>query len=177
MEENLKNEATKDIIFDVTIKPGDMAHFQLNHYYTGMSCVIGFILSFGALALCLIRWNHLELMQKAVLFLIAFLFLVFQPVSLISKGRNQVKFNPSFKEAFHYKMNSNGITVSMLEESEEVKWEDIYKIRESKKCFFLYFSRVQANIIPKKQMTTEQCVEVKKLIVEQLPAKKYRLNK
>ena len=57
------------------------------------------------------------------------------------------------------------------------EWNDMYCIEKSKSTYYLFFSRIQAFIIPKRLLTQEEENTLRQLINENLEDKKNKLKK
>jgi len=141
----------EEIKFDISVKVKDMYHFLMHHFYRSLSGIFGLVLSIGAFILLLFKMNSLDTFQIVILAVLSALFTIVQPIQMWFKAWQQVKLNPVFKKPFSYVISQKGMVIYQEPERVEVKWSDIRKVVETKKCFFVYFTAVNANVIPKSQ--------------------------
>ena len=60
--------------------------------------------------------------------------------------------NPSFSKPLHYVLDDTGITVSQDGASEHQDWNQMVKAVSTGRSIIVYTSRMNATILPKKQM-------------------------
>lgn len=143
------------INFSIQIKEKDLFHFLMRHFYGSFSGIIGVIISLAALALFafgLIRGDMFDGTQQAMLFILASLFTIIQPLQLMVKAKGQVKRSPVKDKPLCYEVSGEGIYIRQEEEQATLPWEEIRRLVETPKAFFIYISSVNANILPKDQM-------------------------
>ena len=56
-------------------------------------------------------------------------------------------------------------------------WQDIYKTSESARSIFIYCSKFQAAIIPKRILSTEEVTSLRQIIITNLDSRKNKLRK
>ncbi|MDE5863631.1 MAG: YcxB family protein [Lachnospiraceae bacterium] len=138
-----------EISFSVQMTPKELLKFTVYHNYHKLSGLIGVALSLIALFILITAFGELNDRDKTVLTLVAVWFIVFEPVSLIQRAKNQVKRNKTYQKPLDYCVNAEGITVSQGEEHQTLPWENIRKIVETKSQYFVYSSNIHAFIFPK----------------------------
>ena len=75
-------------------------------------------------------------------------FFFFYPIVNMRLGtKKQMKTVAAFKEPMHYSAGEDKIIVSQGDMSEELAWEQIYKIRFTGSNLILYLSSVRANVL------------------------------
>ncbi|MBR3771045.1 MAG: YcxB family protein [Clostridium sp.] len=153
----------KEIKLRIQIQPKDMHHFLVQQNYRSFSGIFGVICSLAALVFLLLTYSSNTQSKNIILILIAALFLVVQPLQLKLVSIQKVQTVPSFKEPLEYTLCEQGIKVQQKEEEAQMTWEDVRKIRETKKSIFIYTSPVSAFILPKEQYK-EQLKTVKDII-------------
>jgi membrane-bound ClpP family serine protease len=158
----------RKIEFDVVITSKDMYDFLLKHFYTSFSGIFGVIISVGALIFFFLGIGKRDIYQLLLLLILGLLFTVIQPLQMKGKAAAQIKANPMFLEPIHFLFDEEGMTVSQKEEKALLSWEDIRKVKESKRSFFIYATSINANIIPKAQ-AGEELLQLRELIKERLP--------
>ena len=116
-----------EIEFDVKMTSGDLYDYMLHHTYGSMSGLIGAVA--GALMVVA------GFSGAGVLCIIAgIVILLYLPVTLFLKSKQQFLANPVFKQPLHYKLTEEGIEVSQGEEVQSQKWEDMYKVVSTLCC-------------------------------------------
>ena len=157
-----------EIEFDVNMTAGDLFDYMLHHTYTSPSGLIGAVAgalmvvagAYGAGALCLIA---------------GLVILLYLPVTLFLKSKQQFLTNPAFKKPLHYKLTEEGIEVSQGEEIQNGKWEDMHKAISTTKSLIVYTTPVNATIFPKRDLG-EQASAVIGIISTHMPASKVKIR-
>lgn len=168
--QNLTGEWIKamEVEFDVKITPGVLYDYMLYHTYTSAAGLIGSLTG----ALLVVAF----FMGGGALFLIGgIIILAYLPWTLFIKSRQQYLANPAFKEALHYRMNDEGVTVSQKEEVQSQQWEDMYRAVSTPRSLILYTSRVNASIFPRKDLG-EKATAVMEIISIHMPPKKVKIR-
>ena len=101
--------------------------------------------------------------------------LLYLPFNLKIKSKQQILNNPSFKQALHYKLDDEGITISQGEQSQSQKWSDMYKAISTGKSIIVYTSKVSATIFPRKQLG-DDVIKVIEMISTHMPPKKVKIR-
>lgn len=157
-----------EIEFDVKMTSGDLFDYMLHHTYTSPSGLIGAVAgalmvvagASGAGMLCLIA---------------GLVILLYLPVTLFLKSKQQFLTNTAFKKPLHYKLTEEGIAVSQGEEVQSQKWEDMYKAVSTVKALIVYTTPVNATIFPKRDLG-EQTTAVIEMISTHMPPKKVKIR-
>lgn len=157
-----------EIEFDIQMTSGDLYDYMLHHTYSSASGLIGAV----AGALMIVAFFS----GAGVLCLIAgLIILLYLPITLFLKSKQQFLSNPSFKKPLHYKMTEEGIKVSQGEEVQSQKWEDMYKAVSTMKSLIVYTSPVNATIFPKRELG-ELTPGVIEIISTHMPPKKVKIR-
>lgn len=138
-----------ELEFDVKINASVLYDYMLHYTYMSFSGIFGSAI--GALFIVAYALNN------NVYFLIAGLIvLAYIPWTLFIRSRKQALSNPAFKEPLHYKMTEAGVTVSQGEFEEFREWDGMIKASASGRSLFLYTSKVNAWIFPKKELGSQK---------------------
>ena len=157
-----------EIEFDVKMTSGDLYDYMLHHTYGSMSGLIGAVA--GALMVVA------GFSGAGVLCIIAgIVILLYLPVTLFLKSKQQFLANPVFKQPLHYKLTEEGIEVSQGEEVQSQKWEDMYKVVSTTKSLVIYTTAVNAAIFPRRDLG-EQLPAVIEIISKHMPPKKVKIR-
>ena len=134
--------------FDVKITGGILYDFLMYHNYSKISNLIANIVG----ALVLIG----GIANSHVMFIICgAILLLYMPISLFMKAKQQQLASPAFKKPLHYKLSEEGVFVSQDGQEEMQKWDDMYKAVSTPKSIILYTTRVNACIFPRKDLGTD----------------------
>lgn len=139
--------------FTTKLEKKPLNEFLHYHHYTKISGIFEVLLSVAAIVALFLPKTIIDWStgQQAILIILALLFLVIQPMLLISKSGKQIKSEMG-QLPFHSILSDEGISVSQGEESLFLKWEEVRKIVYRKNVVYLYTSPVAAFVIPKDQI-------------------------
>ncbi|MGN0377819.1 MAG: YcxB family protein [Suilimivivens sp.] len=157
-----------EVEFDVQMTSADLYDYMLHHTFSSASGIIGAV----AGALMVVAGASGGGMICLIAGIVVLLYL---PVTLFLKSKQQFLSNPSFKQPLHFKMTEEGIEVSQGEEVQCQKWEDMYKAVSTMRSIIVYTSRVNASIFPKREMG-EKSSAVIEIISTHMPAKKVKIR-
>lgn len=152
------------IEFDVHMTVSAMYDYMLYHTMRSFTGILGEFVGIFLIAGFIY--------SKYPIYLIAGLIVVlYLPVSLYLNAKRQVMLNPVFKEPIHFTLDEEGVTVSVKEESESQKWEDMRKAVSTSRSIILYTNKINASIFPKADLG-DKLPDVIKMISTHMDAKK-----
>lgn len=133
--------------FDVKITGGVLYDFLMYHNYSKIGNLIANIV--GALVLIggIVNAHIPFLICGAII-------LLYTPVSLFLKAKQQQLASPAFKKPLHYRLTKEGVFVSQDGQEEMQEWGNMYKAVSTPKSIVLYTTRVNACIFPRKDLGT-----------------------
>lgn len=137
--------------FELKLDAKTMGRFLLHYNYTKVTGLFGILLGLASLVAVFARWDQWDVNQRVVWFVIAGLFLVVQPLTLMRKGKRQMAQEAMQKPLFCH-IDEEGITVTQGEASSQCKWENVRKIIVRKNEIYVFTSAIYATII-----TAESC--------------------
>ena len=161
-------EPLNEVKFSVQMKTAYMFDFLYWHSYHGITGVINYALSFAGIAALVAGFGKGNTAVTVMLILLALLFTVINPLSLLYKAARQIKRTPMFAKPLHYKFDTRGFSVSQESTSDSAEWESVLLIRETGKNIILYLGAANALVLPKKEIGN-QLPDLKKLIRDALP--------
>ena len=154
--------------YDVKITDKELYDYMMVHSYNSAPGILGSCLGGLMVVVALMNGHWIYLICGVVL-------LIYLPVNLKIKSKQQILNNPSFKESLHYKLDEEGITISQGEQSQSQKWVDMYKAISTSKSIIVYTSKVSATIFPRKQLG-EDVVKVIEMVSTHMPPKKVKIR-
>ena len=169
-------ETFQEVKFSVQMNTAYMFDFLYWHSYHGITGIINYALSFAGVAALLAGFGKNNTAVTVMLIVLALLFTVINPLSLLYKAARQIKRTPMFSKPLHYKFDTKGFTISQESSSDSVDWGAVIMLRETGKSIILYMGAAQALILPKKEIGT-QLPELKKLIRAMLLEQGKKLKK
>jgi hypothetical protein len=165
----MKGRTTKmELEFDVKITASAMYDYLLYHTYTSLSGLLGTIV--GVFLIMGFAATKYPIYLIAGIVLIAYL-----PCSLFLRANQQVVNTPAFKQPLHYKMTSEGISVSQGESEEHQSWDNCYKAVSTSKSIIIYTSRATASIFPKSDLGDKKDALIQ-IISTNMPPKKVKIR-
>lgn len=138
--------------FEVKMTPKILFDFQLFHTYHSFSGVFGILFGIGTLILAIATFGKVSVSMTAVYLLFTVYLLPLQPVMLYFRAAKQAKLNPVFRKPLTYVVNDEGITSAQEESEAHIAWEQIVKVKETKKSLLLYTGKRYCSILPKESM-------------------------
>ena len=136
--------------FDVRLDKKTLDRFLLRNNFLRAGGVIGILISLAAIVGLLVFWKYFATSRRVILIFLGLMFTVIQPLSLLMKGRSQLKTG-AFREPFHYTFTQTGMSVENMAGTVEVKWSDMRKVIVTKEAMYLYMNAVSAFIIPRQE--------------------------
>lgn len=134
--------------FDVKITGGVLYDFLMYHNYSKVANlianIVGAIIFIGGIVN-----GHIPFIICGVIILL------YMPVSLGLKAKQQQLASPAFKKPLHYRLTEEGIFVSQDGQEEMQKWEDLHKAVSTPKSIIVYTTGVNACIFPRKDLGTD----------------------
>lgn len=134
--------------FDVKVTGGVLYDFLMYHNYSKMANLIANIVGAFILIGGAVNGSIPFLICGAVI-------LLYMPISLALKAKQQQLASPAFKKPLHYRLTEEGVIVSQDGQEELIKWEDMYKAVSTQKSIVLYTTRINAFIFPRKDLGTD----------------------
>jgi len=140
------SQFTVDFTAEVTKQ--DLMNFKLYHNYHSVGGVAGFL--FGIIALIICGFSIANKLNISYILMMGFFGLVYTPIGMKLKVNSQIKQNPAFNKPIRYVVTEDKITLTMGDVTEELMWDDIFRIKCTGRSLVLYITSVRANIIPLK---------------------------
>lgn len=137
--------------FELKLDAKTMGRFLLHYNYTKVTGIFGILLGLASIVLVLARWDFWNANQRVIWFVIAALFLVAQPLTLMKKGRRQMA-QEEMQKPLYCHIDDEGMTVTQGDASSECKWQNVRKIVFRKEEVYIFTSAIYATII-----TAESC--------------------
>lgn len=159
--------------FDVTITSKDMYRFNMYHAYHGFQGIFATVIGILVLIVAGATLGKIETMYTVLYFVFGLIFLIYVPVSLYMRSKQQILSSEVLRQSLHYKVDEEGVHVSQNDQTADLLWNQIYKVVSTKSNLLIYSSRVNAYVIPRNAISKEYET------VAQLAAKhleKYRLK-
>ena len=149
---------------DVQLDKKTLDRFLLRNNFLRAGGVIGILIRLAAIVGLLLFWKYFASSQRVILIFLGLMFTVIQPLTLLMKGRSQLKTG-AFRKPFHYTFTQTGMSVENMAGTVEVKWSDMRKVIVTKEAMYLYMNAVSAFIIPR-QACGDNYVRLAKIVEE-----------
>lgn len=160
--------------FEVKINEKHILDFLLYHGRTRMTGYIGVVLTILTLTLGIIDVANGNPAASLTWFAFAGILMIFPRTQLKKKAKRQAQAD-MFQNSLEYEFSKEGITARQGDVVVTNTWDSMNKVVSTKKCIFVYMSRVRAIIFPKEAMG-DKYDEVVSMIRENMPAKKVRIR-
>lgn len=163
-EDRIMEASSKKITVNMNKKA--LTDFVLRSYYSKLSGIMSIILGLGGLAFLI--WNIASgnpTIRNILLFgAVAVICLVLNPLTLIWKAKNQLKTNPSYKAPVNYELTPEKLTISAGEESTDLEWNNIYRLRASSSMVAVYTSPYHAFVIPTTELGDDKAIVLSRFV-------------
>jgi hypothetical protein len=167
--------------FETNINESDLMDFKVYHNYHSVGGVAGLLFGIIALVICVVSINQVNISYTLMMGFFGIFFTVYTPIGMKLKVKKQVKSVAAFREPVKYTVTEEKIVLQQGEVTEEMLWDDIFKIKCTGKSLILYITSVRANIIPlrdiKDQAEAFLQIAEKKLKPFQIKVNKNKLAK
>ena len=136
------------IEFDSVITEKALNDFKMYHVFHNVGGVFGYVFAAFAIVMCVLGVIFKMSPKYIVMMGLFGVFFFFYPIVNMRLGtKKQMKTVAAFKKPMHYSAGEDKIIVSQGDMSEELAWEQIYKIRFTGSNLILYLSSVRANVL------------------------------
>ena len=141
------------ISFSTRITDTDLYRYNLHYAYTSTQGIFSIVLAVFLLGMWIVFFKDLRLVNRVLYPAIAVLFLVYLPMNLKIRSKQQ-SLQEVFQYPLSYVIDEVGVTVSSptTEEPAILPWEYVYKVATYKEYLLIYSNRVNAYIIPKESI-------------------------
>ena len=161
---------------DIKVTEKDMSNFILRHNYSSPSGWIGVLISIAAIVLLIVRFDVMDATTRLAMAVIGVLFIVVNPILLVSKARKQVRNNPMFATPIRYILSDDVIAIEQNDDQLTIPWQDIRVVKGSKQAVVVYVTRVRALLWPMNQIEDEYD-SIVALLNEKLGSARVRISK
>lgn len=159
--------------FEIKVTRKAMYRFLLYHTYHSASGLVSIVAGVGLLLYFFLGTagaNHWIYAAFGILLLI------YLPWTLFMQAAKQTQLNPVFKKPLHYVVSESGIRVEQEEASNEIAWEQVRRVCETRQSILVYTGAKNAFIWIRVQMGSEEAA-VRALLVKNVDAKRLKLKK
>ena len=145
-----------NIKFSIKIEERDLYRFNLHHIYTSSQGIISIILFLLLIVIWIMKFQEFSLSARLIYPVGAMVVLFYIPMSLKLRAKAQMT-QEVFLQPLSYLLKDDGIEISSpaSEEPAELPWEYVYKISTWKEYLLIYSNRINAYIIPKRDIVAE----------------------
>ncbi len=162
--------------FDVRLRTVDMYRYNLYHTYTTASGYLAILIAVIALAAAVRKWGEVSVSNSVMYVMVGIILLVYTPLTLYLRSKQQVQESPVFKNILHYTIDDTGITTSQGEMSSTLVWEQVYRVVSTKHNILICINPRNAFIIPRAQVT-EQYDDIREIAQNHLEKYRFKMKK
>lgn len=143
----------KTIEFDSQVTKKDLIDFKLYHNFHSFNGWFGVVAGIVFLVFGIISIGNTTITYTLMLFLFAVMFGIYPIINMMLAARKQSKLE-IFTKPMHYIVSTDKITLSQGELTEDLSWDNIYKIKFSGRNLLVYINASRANILTLETMGT-----------------------
>ncbi|MGL6173092.1 MAG: YcxB family protein [Cellulosilyticaceae bacterium] len=175
------SEQNKNVDVDVKLKVSDVLRFNMHIAYKSVFSKVVLALGVGLLVFLvykfMTRTAPLDIfISENILFIMLPIFiLIATPWKVWNITASQMQ-SPIFANGSKYIFYPDKIYIQAGELADEVPWETYSRIIETGKDFRFFVDKVQAQIVPKHNMTEMQIKELRELIKSANPKEVYKVK-
>lgn len=163
------------IRFSVKMKVKYMYNFLVNHIYRSFTGIFSILIGLAAIGMAVYSQKNGTSAYILCYVVVAGLALIYPPVMLRLRAKQQVLMSPVFKKPSEYEIDLEGIRVTQEEETAFAAWEELYRIRSTKMSVIVYMDKKKAMIWPK-ECIGDQYADLVKLIRDNMPSSKVKIR-
>ncbi len=137
---------TNTLEFDSKVSKKDLIDFKLYHNFHSFNGWFGVVAGIVFLVFGTISINKTTTTYTLMLYLFAVMFGLYPILNMILSANKQSKMEV-FANPMHYKVTTEKLTLSQGQLTEDLTWDNIYKIKFSGKNLLIYINTTRANIL------------------------------
>lgn len=141
--------------FDVSITSKDMYRFNMYHAYHGFQGIFATVIGVLVLIVAAATAGRVETMYTVLYAVFGIIFLIYVPVSLFMRSKQQILSSEVLRQPLHYRIDGEGVHVSQKDQTADLLWNQIYRVVSTKSNLLIYSSRVNAYVIPRNAIQGE----------------------
>ncbi len=137
-------------VIDADITAKEILDFRLAHEYRRPSIIL-----VNIIAVLFVIYSALRGVTGTglILYIALAVFVIFYyPLALVIRSRGLKKNNKVFQQIFHYMLDEEGLHLQLEKEAIDVEWKYVTKMLVTKSAVIVYTGKVNAWIIPTKDM-------------------------
>lgn len=161
--------------FDIKLEAKDMFRFNMYQTYSGFSGLSSIIFAAALFGLAIYSYGEVPTSRTVLYAVVGVLVLVYMPITLWLRANQSLKASPVLSNTLHYAVDADGFTVTQGEATGALAWKQIYKMVATKHLVLVYSNRINAYVIPRKQLG-DFYVPLAKLACEKLPKYRFRMK-
>ena len=149
-------EKEMKVVLDIKLNAKDLYKFNMMQAYRGMQGFLSILLPILVFAYAVTSFGQVSIGSTLVYVGLGIVFLVYVPISLwlrVNKIMNDE--NNALSQTLHYEFEENVIRVSIAEESVEFNWENIFQMKATGDCIYVFTNRINAYILPRNQVGSQ----------------------
>ncbi|MBO4214681.1 MAG: YcxB family protein [Lachnospiraceae bacterium] len=152
----------REIAFDITLTRKDLFRFNLYYNYHRFQTYVFTLLGILVIGIAIYGAKTTDISATLLYIFAGILLIGYTPVNLYLVSKLQTRPNMPLARTMTYKVNESGIDVDFKEHEEgdeevgntatHLNFNEIMKIADTKKAFYVYTSPKAATILPKEQL-------------------------
>ena len=164
------------IQFSVKMKPKYMYNFLMSHIYKSFMGIFSLLIGAAAIGMAVYTYKSGNSAYILCYVVVAGLALIYPPVMLRMRAKQQVLLSPFFKKPSDYEVDEKGVRVIQEEAEAFAGWDELYRVRSTKMSLIVYTDKKSAMIWPK-ECIGEQYKSLTELIRSHMSSSKVKIRK
>lgn len=146
-----------DTEFDIKLTYGDMYRFDLYNTFHSSSGILSLVGAALVTFVAIFTAGQIGLIYTVIYAICAAIFVIYYPLLLIFQSRAEIDRSTILSNPLHYTILDSGLDIIShaveLDNEVVLDWQDIMKVVETGKAFYIYTGKTTAYIIPKEQIS------------------------
>lgn len=159
--------------FKTQLKRENLFKFNMYQIYTSFQGILSIIVAVFVIVVGFYNLRKVTPQKTILTFAIGLLFLFYLPITLYRRAEVALKKNEVLAGEIQYILSEEGVKVQCGDEEALLPWECVYKVVATKTNILIYSTRVNAYVIPRKQVE-DIYGDIFKVVNENL--EKYRVS-
>lgn len=178
-----ENDEIKEIKLSIILEYNDYKKFVLFHSRKAIIIEMLFIVAVYVGTLVFLTLSDDEVLDLSLFLLIVIpLGVIMIPIIIFAirqislfKIKRIYRSDKLVQKMQNYTINNTGIKIESESITGILKWDEVFRVDESKYSFLIYLSRIKALMLPKKFFESdEKMILFRNIVVSNMPGKKVR---
>ncbi|WP_352418429.1 YcxB family protein [Proteiniborus sp.] len=149
----------------IKLEEKDLFSFYIAHTFRKKYKYIGATILFVVVLIATLAFKEDTLINNIlqIASVIGLVTIIILPITLKFRARKDYNSNKLLNRTQNYTFANEGITIETETGKSIIKWSDLYNVKDTKRCLYLYIGSSQAIILPKHYFNDNEIASIKKM--------------